>query len=92
MDHFHHRSQITLLLKITRIDINEVEKLFRVHQVEIPCQCKIPCRNDITFDEGMAEFYIVLALCTVAKMAKQELSHEVKMPFHQTRVFSYFGL
>ena len=92
MNHFHHRSQVALLLKITRVDINEVEKLFRVHQVEITCQCKIPCRNDIAFDEGMTEFHIVLALRTIAKMTKQQLSHEVEMPFHQTRVLSYVGL
>ena len=92
MHHFHHRSQITLLLKITRVDSNHVEKLFCIDQVEITSQCQIPCRNNIPFDKGMTEFDVIFSLCTIAKVTKQKLPHEIEVPFHHARMLSDIGL
>ena len=71
MDHFHHRSQIALLLKFTRVHIHQCKKFIGIHQIKIPGQCKIACRNGISFYKRMTKLNIVFSLRAITKMPQQ---------------------
>jgi hypothetical protein len=92
VDHFHHGGQIALFLELARVDVYQRKQLVGVYQVEITREGKVPGRNRISFDKGMAEFGAVLPLGAIAEMTQQHFSHEGDMSFHETGVLFYIGL
>src|SRR4051794_31546597 len=91
MKHFHHRSEITLFSKFSRVHVHQLKQFIGVHQVKISCESKIARRNCMALYEWMTKFNIVLSLCAVAQMTKQQFAKKRKMSFHQAGVFTKIG-
>src|SRR5690606_29083252 len=92
IDHFHHCREVTLFLKLSRIDVHECEKFVGIYKIEISGKCEVAGRNCMTLDKWMAEFHIVSSLGAIAEMAKEKFTKKVDMTFHQPRMGCDVGL
>jgi len=62
MNNLHHCSKVALLLELSRVNIDQGEKLISIYKIEITRKCKISCRDGVVLYKSMTQFYIIPSL------------------------------